>query len=429
MVTPEFSVAIATYGRGSLIAPTLESVARQTHRNFEVMVVSDGPAAPGLESTIARFGEEFRLVETPERCGSQYGPNNLGWSMANGRYIAYLGHDDIWLPGHLDALARAFNAHPGADFAASGCIQFGPPGSGSELTWVTGIFDPADSSVASTHFFPPSSVAHRVALPGGLRWPDARATRRPVDSQFMLTAAQEGCVFTSTTKVTVLKFNSALRYLSYLSPDTDEQDAALSMMDDPVRMEELIATTVAGAESSGNFMVTRHATEDELRDGPGDSMRRHARIRGIDLPSVTRLVGKEWVGIEGDDRGHDWHGVERDSSGVWRWSGPNPRPRILIPFTHNGGASITLYVDSFIADDVRESVEVRVNGSPARKVIKRDTDGFRFVIEIEAQLRADKPSVLQLEMNRSVAPNEIDPESPDMRRLGMCLTAVSVESR
>ena len=117
---------------------TLESVARQTVDNIEVLVVSDGPAAPGLAATSHVSEDGFSLVECADRCGSQWAPNNYGWLVATGRFIAYLGHDDIWLPGHLAALHDAFEAHPRADFAASGCIHFGPPGSGDGYSWVTG---------------------------------------------------------------------------------------------------------------------------------------------------------------------------------------------------------------------------------------------------------------------------------------------------
>ena len=58
--------------------------------------------ADDSEQVVAAFGDpRIRWHNLPENCGNQYGPNNAGIAMARGRHIAYLGHDDIWLPDHL----------------------------------------------------------------------------------------------------------------------------------------------------------------------------------------------------------------------------------------------------------------------------------------------------------------------------------------
>ena len=425
MVSPAFSVIIATFDRGPLIEATLESVARQTIEDIEVLVASDGRAAAGLAETVAGFGERFRLVELAHRHGSQFAPNNHAWSIASGEFIAYLGHDDIWLPGHLDALRRAFQQQPHADFAASGCISFGPPGSGDGHTWVTGLFDPDDRWMPFTHFFPPSSVAHRRDLPDAMRWPDAAAARRPVDSQFLLSAAQRGSVFTSTRTVTVLKFNSAMRYLSYLSPDDDEQRAALALIDDPARLDETIQIALGDAAVSGHYMTTCHPSEGGWL--PGEIARDRSRIRGVDTPPVELLSGPTWVPLGDDQRAFDWHSEERDADRIWRWSGPNPRPRLMIPFTRDGPVRVSLRIDAFATDDVRESLVVLLDRRPLPTVFRRPADSVGLVLEIEAMLHRDKPSVIELRMNRTVPVGEFVPGATDTRRMGLCLAGIHLE--
>ena len=424
-MTPTFSVVVATYNRGPLIEATLSSIALQSVEDIEVLIASDGPAAPGLSSTVSHFGDRFRLVETACRSGSQFSPNNHAWSIARGRFIAYLGHDDIWLPGHLAALSDSFTQRPDADFGASGCLYFGPPGSGSASTWVTGLFDPDDRRIPLTHFFPPSSIAHRRDLPDDMRWPDAFQTRRPVDSQFMLTAAQRGCLFTSTRTITVLKFNSALRYLSYLSPDDDEQRAALALIAHPVRLAETMKSAVADAASSGNYMTTLHPSERDRK--PGEATRIHARVRGIDTPAIEALDGPTWVPLGDDPRALDWHGLEHDTEHSWRWSGPNPRPRLLIPFTHTGPVRVSLHLEAVATADVRDSLSVLVNRRRTPIFVSQSRDAAGTIVEFDATLRSDRPSVLELRMNRTVPAAEFNPGSTDPRRLGLCLTGICLD--
>jgi glycosyltransferase involved in cell wall biosynthesis len=183
-VAPAFTVIVATFGRGAAIAPTLRSIAAQTYRDFEVLVVSDGPAAAQLVETVAGFDERFVLLETAVRSTSQSGPNNHGTARAQGRWVAFLGHDDLWAPRHLADLAQRFEERPDAHFVVGGCLFLGPPGGEDERTWFSGLFDGDDPAIATEHFFPPSSLAHVRELPpevGG--WPApgsvrCRSTRR-----------------------------------------------------------------------------------------------------------------------------------------------------------------------------------------------------------------------------------------------------------
>jgi glycosyltransferase involved in cell wall biosynthesis len=43
----------------------------------------------------------------PTNSGYQSAPHNEGLRRARGRYVAYLNHDDLWLPNHLERLVAA----------------------------------------------------------------------------------------------------------------------------------------------------------------------------------------------------------------------------------------------------------------------------------------------------------------------------------
>src|SRR3954447_13231262 len=96
---PSFTVVVATFDRGPHIVPTLESALAQTFRDFELLVVCDGPTDETLHY-VPQGDARVRVIGLPEHSGSQAAPNNAGIAAARGRYIAYLGHDDIWMPDH-----------------------------------------------------------------------------------------------------------------------------------------------------------------------------------------------------------------------------------------------------------------------------------------------------------------------------------------
>ena len=185
---PRYSVVLATYGRGRCIAPTIESVLRQTCRDFELIVVGDGCNDETEEVVKAFRSERISWRNLAANSGSQGFPNNEGIRHARGAWIAYIGHDDIWAPDHLAAI-DAVAAAGAVDVAVSGCIYHGPPG--SNLYYVNGLFN--RSGAARRYFFPPSSIAHRRDMVDRIGlWRDPRLLSVPVDLDFQLRASRAG---------------------------------------------------------------------------------------------------------------------------------------------------------------------------------------------------------------------------------------------
>jgi glycosyltransferase involved in cell wall biosynthesis len=79
----------------------------QTVREIEILVVGDGAGA-GTEaavSKLAKYDGRIRYFGFPK--GERHGEANRHavLASASGKYIAYLCHDDLWLPDHLANLA------------------------------------------------------------------------------------------------------------------------------------------------------------------------------------------------------------------------------------------------------------------------------------------------------------------------------------
>lgn len=104
--TPLVSIIIPAHEARNYIADTLASVARQTHPDWEVIVVEDG-SQDDCEDIVRSFARRCRQHRVQylrhERCQGVSAARNTALAAARGRYIGLLDADDRWLPNHLRA--------------------------------------------------------------------------------------------------------------------------------------------------------------------------------------------------------------------------------------------------------------------------------------------------------------------------------------
>ncbi len=202
--SPLITVIIAGYNSAKTLRWTLLSVQAQKLQDFEVRIVGDG-CTDESESVVSSFHDpRFHWTNLAANSGSQSKPNNQGLLEAQGTYIAYLGHDDLWFPWHLSSLISCLESN-NADFAFSLCACFGPEG----------IRDPLgppsiEENNLADHFTPPSSWMHRKDLIDqcGLWRCDITKLDRPIDREFWGRALKYQKKFQFCPELSVLKFPS-----------------------------------------------------------------------------------------------------------------------------------------------------------------------------------------------------------------------------
>ncbi len=327
---------MATWNRGRHILPSVRSVLAQSFRDFELLVVGDACTDDTEQVVCGVQDSRVRWINLEQRWGAQSGPNNEGIAQARGSIIAYLGHDDVWDPDYLETAARSYD-RGGVDAVISGLIGHGPPGSGNYR--VHGLFDNPDD--ARIYFFPPSGLTHTRKI--GQRagpWPRKEEAGRPVDTAYELSLVEAGCRFVSTGEVRVHKIAAVSRYLSYVFPDSSEQEALLArLLGDSDR--SWVDEIVKGARGTDRFLPLKHAQWDH-RSG-AEVYRNMNRHRGLDLPPLRPLGRVSIIAQDGGPRAADWHGLRKKDNGV-RWAGPSATPRLLIPVTHPGSARFSARV-------------------------------------------------------------------------------------
>jgi teichuronic acid biosynthesis glycosyltransferase TuaG len=100
---PEISVITPAHNAELFLADTLRSVALQSFRNFEHLVVDDASADDTAEilKTAAAYDSRIKPIFLDTNIGS-IAARNVAIGQACGRYLAFLDADDVWLPGKLE---------------------------------------------------------------------------------------------------------------------------------------------------------------------------------------------------------------------------------------------------------------------------------------------------------------------------------------
>ena len=101
---PAVSIIVATYNRSNVLRCALQTIVDQTFTDWEAWVIGDA-CTDDTEEVVRSFGDPriyFHNLES--NFGEQSRPNNEGFRRARGASVAYLNHDDLWLPQHLERL-------------------------------------------------------------------------------------------------------------------------------------------------------------------------------------------------------------------------------------------------------------------------------------------------------------------------------------
>lgn len=91
---PKFSIITITYNAASVIEPTLASVAAQTYRNFEYLLI-DGGSSDDTVAKAQALGIEFAHIVS-ERDNGLYDAMNKGIKLAKGDYLCFLNAGDAF---------------------------------------------------------------------------------------------------------------------------------------------------------------------------------------------------------------------------------------------------------------------------------------------------------------------------------------------
>ena len=204
---PEFSVVIVNYNGGAYIKGALDSLARQTCRDFEVFLVDNASTDGSADNLVTADLPAFTLMLQEQNLGFAEG-NNVAARAATGRWLVLLNPDAQASPDWLETISAATARFPGTRMFTSAQYDMHTPdrldGAGDAylafgFPWRGGFGHPARALPQEGSCFSPcgaGAIYHRDTFleHGGF---DERffCFCEDVDLGFRLRLAGERCIF------------------------------------------------------------------------------------------------------------------------------------------------------------------------------------------------------------------------------------------
>lgn len=124
MINPSISIVMAAFNAEAFIAEAIESILKQTHTDYEFIIINDG-STDGTLSIIKQFTDKrIIIIDNESNCGLAASLNK-GIRVAKGKYVARMDADDISSPNRLERQFDFLENNSGCDVCVTPMRLFG----------------------------------------------------------------------------------------------------------------------------------------------------------------------------------------------------------------------------------------------------------------------------------------------------------------
>jgi glycosyltransferase involved in cell wall biosynthesis len=124
MKLPLISCIVPVFNGERYLAEAVESILKQTYRSVKIIVVDDG-STDGTPTVMNQFEQKVRYLRQPN--AGPAAARNLGLTIAEGEFVAFLDADDLWHPEKLQRQIARFRARPELDYCIGHVQNFWMP--------------------------------------------------------------------------------------------------------------------------------------------------------------------------------------------------------------------------------------------------------------------------------------------------------------
>lgn len=174
---PLVTIIVRTKDRPELLKSALQSIASQTYRPIEVVLVNDGGCDLDVEDLKSILGDVFLNYIRLEKNMGRAHAGNVGIENAKGEYIGFLDDDDEFYPEHLSVLVSFLKktgykvAYSAVEFIEKAWDSDGRP-MRSKIKWTFGQdFSPEDLIIAN--YIPLISLVFESGLLSGIKFDES----------------------------------------------------------------------------------------------------------------------------------------------------------------------------------------------------------------------------------------------------------------
>ena len=187
----QVSVIIPAYNQGHYLAEAIQSVLKQTFRDFEILVIDDGSTDNTAEITQGFSDQRVVYYYQPNKGLSA--ARNTGLRHARGEFISYLDSDDLFLPKKLEFLITALRQNPRWGMVAGQALIINENGAQTGNIYASPLPEPIENLLLGNPLHVGSVLVHRrwQALAGEFD----ESLRSYEDWDMWLRLAKIGCQF------------------------------------------------------------------------------------------------------------------------------------------------------------------------------------------------------------------------------------------
>lgn len=125
---PSVSINLCCYNSEKYLRETLQSIVNQTYKDWELVIINDG-SSDSTESIIFEFIDQgYPIIYYYQENKGLGASRNRAIEFSQGKYIAFIDHDDIWLPQKLEKQIPLFEKKPKVGLVFSDDILFNNKG-------------------------------------------------------------------------------------------------------------------------------------------------------------------------------------------------------------------------------------------------------------------------------------------------------------